>query len=96
MFEVLVVEAVAHEVSQIRNDSFGTFMFQKLSQMIVGSRKEFYQDLTSDTDFRFLLVLIDRQTVKIVDDRTADLFEPGMAQMFAGYKIDTDFFPFSM
>ena len=42
MFEVLVVEAVAHEVSQIRNDSFGTFLFQKLSQMIVGSRKEFY------------------------------------------------------
>ena len=54
MFEVLVVEAVAHEVSQIRNDSFGTFLFQKLSQMIVGSRKEFYQDLTYDTDFRFL------------------------------------------
>ena len=53
MFEVLVVEAVAHEVSQIRNDSFGTFLFQKLSQMIVGSRKEFYQDLTYDTDFGF-------------------------------------------
>ena len=54
MLEVLIVEAVAHEVSQIRNDSFGTFLFQKLSQMIVGSRKEFYQDLTYDTDFRFL------------------------------------------
>ena len=54
VLKVLVVETVAHEINQIRNDSLGTFLFQKLCQMIVGSRKEFYQDLSYDTDFRFL------------------------------------------
>ena len=55
-FEVLIVEAVEQEVEKIRNNCFGAFTFQKLCQMIVGSRKEFNKDFSNDSNTRFLNV----------------------------------------
>ena len=72
--EVAVVEAVEQEVNQVRHNGLGSLCLQKLYQMVVGSRQEFYQDLADDADFRFLLVG-DRNVVKFPDDLTADLLE---------------------
>lgn len=47
--EILVKETVADKVDQVRAHCLGAFCFQKLSQMIVCSRKEFYQDLSYDS-----------------------------------------------
>ena len=61
-FEILVIEAVEQEVQKIRNNSLSTFGFQKVYQMVVGSRQEFYQDFTNNTDTR----LFDIQKFDIV------------------------------
>ena len=66
-FEVLIVEAVEQEVEKIRNNCFGAFAFQKLCQMIVGSRKEFNKDFSNDSNTRFLNVEC-LYIIKIIDD----------------------------
>ena len=52
--EVLVVEAVAHEINQIRYNCLSTFRFQKLCQMIICSRQELDKDLAYDAHTRLL------------------------------------------
>ena len=47
--EVQIIEAVGHKVDQIRYNGLSPFFFQKLGQVIVGSRQEFNQDFTNDT-----------------------------------------------
>ena len=64
--EVLVIEAVAHEIDQIRYNGFGTFGFQKLCQMIVCGRQEFDKDLAYDTDTWFLYIT-DRDGIKFMN-----------------------------
>ena len=54
--EILVVEAVEQEVQKIWNNSFGSFTFQKVYQVVVGCRKEFNKNLSYDTDTRFFNV----------------------------------------
>ena len=73
-FEVLVVEAVLHEVDQVGNDRFGSLCFQQVYQMVVGSRQEFYKDLADHAHAR-LLDIEDLDIVKVIDDLTAEFFE---------------------
>ena len=54
--EVRIVEAVQEEVSHLRLNRLSAFPFQKLYQVIVGSRKVLDQDLSDDTDSRLLLI----------------------------------------
>ena len=54
-----------------------------------------------ETEFLFIFVQINKGKQLFIPlanrgNFIRRLFEPGMAQMFAGYKIDTDFFPFCM
>ena len=52
--EILIVEAVQKEVQKIWNDSFGAFTLQKIHQMIIGGREEFYQNFSNYTYAGFL------------------------------------------
>ena len=79
--EVGIVEAVAEEVDQIRNNGFRPFFFQQFRQIVVGCRKEFYQDFSNNADSRLLLIG-DRDIVEVADHRTADLFKTGVAYTF--------------
>ena len=72
--EVGIVEAVEQEVHQIRDNSFSTLCFQKVYQMVVGSRQEFYQNFAYHTNFGLALIG-DGQIVEIVDDVSAQLLE---------------------
>ena len=54
--EVLVVEAVEQEVQEIRDNSFGSFTFQEVYQVVIGSRKEFDENFADNADTRFLNV----------------------------------------
>ena len=45
-----IVEAVEQEVGQIRYDCFGTFGFEQIYKIVVGSWKEFNKDLSNNTD----------------------------------------------
>ena len=67
-----VVEAVEQEVCQIWYDSFRTFGFEQVNNIIVGCRKKFDKNLTNNTDARLLLVG-HRKIVKVTDDLTAHL-----------------------
>ena len=54
--EVLVVEAVEQEVQEIRDNGFGSFTFQEVYQVVIGSRKEFDENFADNADTRFLNV----------------------------------------
>ena len=75
-----------------RHNGLGSLCLQKLYQMVVGSRQEFYQDLADDADFRFLLVG-DRNVVKFPDDLTADLHELAVGRITAGDEFLADAHP---
>lgn len=83
--EVLVVEAVADKVNKVRNNRFCAFCFQKICQMVVGSRQELDKDLTYDTNARLFLIG-DRDRIKIMDHLTAHFFEGTMADAAACYE----------
>ena len=91
--EIAVVEAVKQEVNEIRHNSLCTLGFQKFHQMVVGSRKEFDQDLAYDTYFRFLHIR-NGDVIKFPDDLAADLFELTVGRITAGNKFLTDTCPF--
>ena len=76
--EILIVEAVGHEVDQIRYYRFSTFGFQKLCKVIVCSRKEFNQDLTYNTNTRLLLIT-DRDGIEIVNHFPAHFLKLAVA-----------------
>ena len=94
-FEIAVVEAVEQEVNEIRHNSLCTFGFQKFNQMVVGSRKEFDQNLAYDTYFRFLYIR-NGDVIKFPDDLTADLLELAVGRITAGNKFLADAHPFFM
>ena len=76
--EILIVEAVGHEVDQVRYYRFSTFGFQKLCKVIVCSRKEFNQNLTYNTNTRLLLIT-DRDGIKIVNHFPAHFLKLAVA-----------------
>ncbi len=72
--KLCVVEAVEQEVHKIRDNSFGTFGFQQVCQIVVGCRKEFDKNLTDYANTRlFNIKYVD--IVKVIDDLTAHLLE---------------------
>ena len=73
-FEVLVVEAVLHEVDEVRNDCLGSLRLQQVYQVVVGSRKEFDKNLADHAHARFFDIQ-DLNVVEIRDDVAAELFE---------------------
>ena len=77
-FEILVIEAVGHKVDQIRYYRLSAFRFQKLCKMIVCCWKEFYQDLTYNTNTWFLLVA-DRDGIKIMNHLPAHFLKLAVA-----------------
>ena len=70
----LVVEAVQHEVQQIRYNGFSAFRFQQFYQMVVCCRGKFNQDLADNADTGLFLVC-DRDTVKVFNYFTAHFAE---------------------
>ena len=94
-FKVLIVETVEQEIHQIRNYCLCTLRLQELYQMVVCSRKEFYQNLAHHTDFWFYFIG-DRQTVKFLDDLPAKFFVPAVSYAGTGEKIDTFLFQLPM
>lgn len=53
-FKARIVEAVEQEIGQIRYNGLCTLGFEKLHQMIVGSRMELDKNLADNADARFL------------------------------------------
>ena len=76
--EVLVVEAVAHEIDQIRDNCLSAFGLQKFSQMVICCRQELDKDLTYDTNTRFLYIT-DRDGIKFMNHFTAHLLKLAVA-----------------
>ena len=95
-FEVLIVEAVAHKVDQIRNYGLSPLLLEQLHKVIVRSGKELHKDLSDNADFRFLQILINRQIVKVANDRAADLVELRMAETLLCHKLPAVTLPFSV
>ena len=62
---VIVVDAVIHEIHQIRHNSFRSFALQKLNKIVVGQGHVFDQDLPHNTDAWFPPGFVNGQTVKI-------------------------------
>ena len=94
--KVRVVEAVEQEIGQIRYNGLCTLGFQKLHQMVVGSRMEFYQDLADDADARFLDVYaIGRLSKSRMISRHIFLNLPWDSIFFWVIKAITSFFHFS-
>src|SRR5699024_5358618 len=91
--KVQVIEAVAHKVDEIRAYRFCSFFFQKFRQMVVGGGKEFYQDLSYDTNPWFLLIG-NWQCVNFPDHLTADPVKLGERSMSSGKEGLTSFLPF--
>ena len=61
--------------------------------MIVGSREEFYKNLSYDADSWFLFIC-NRKGIKFPDHLSADPVKLIQAYMLSGYEGDTAFFPF--
>ena len=51
-FKCTVVEAVEEEVHKIRHDAFRALGFKELDDVVVCKRREFYEDLSDDSDSR--------------------------------------------
>lgn len=94
-FEVLIVEAVEQEIKKIRNNCLSPFAFKKLCQMIVGSRKEFNQDFSNDSNTRFLNVEC-LDIIKIIDDIFTKFLESLTGRIAFGYKLLNNFSPFTV
>ena len=94
-FEVLIVEAVEQEVEKIRNNCFGAFTFQKLCQMIVGSRKEFNKDFSNDSN-TWLLDIKCLDIIKIIDDLFTKLLKSLTGWISFGHKLLNNFSPFAV
>ena len=76
--KVLIIEAVAHEIDQIRYNCLSAFRFQKLCQMIICSRQELDKDLTYDAHTR-LLHITDRNGIKFVNHFAAHFLKLAVA-----------------
>ncbi len=72
--EVLVVEAVEQEVSKIRNNCFGSFLFQKIYQVVVGCGRNLTR-ISPTTPTRGFFISSNSMIVKIFNDLTAETFE---------------------
>ena len=94
-FEVLVVEAVLHEVDKVGNDRLSAFRLQQVYQVVVGSRKEFYKDLANHAHARFFDIQ-DLNVVEIRDDVAAELFEFPAGRIALGYELLNDADPFAV
>ena len=92
----LVVEAVQHEVQQIRYNGFSAFRFQQFYQMVVCCRGKFNQDLADNADTGLFLVC-DRDTVKFFHYFTAHFAEGEVVRkLFRGQEILALFYPLLM
>ena len=91
----LVIEAVEHEIQQVRNHGFCALRFQQFHQMVVGSRSEFHQDFPDDADPRFRRIR-NRDSVKIFNDLTAHPEKLGDAGAFRDEERLTLLRPFPM
>ena len=76
--KVLIIEAVAHKINQIRYNCLSAFRLQKLCKMIVCGRQELDKDLAYDADTRFLHIA-DRNGVKFMDHFTAHFLKLAVA-----------------
>ena len=94
IFIITVVEAVHEEIKQIRHNSFSTFRFQQINQMVVGRWKELYKDLSNDTN-SWLLDVKKRESIEVMYDSIDILFKSCCASCFFQC-LFTDFFPFLM
>ena len=95
-FEIVVIEAVEEEVQQIRNNSLCTFGFQKISQIVVCHRHEFYKNLAYDTYLRFLDIPSWKH-IKVMYDLTTELFVFPMTDHLCGrYIVCNLLYPFFM
>lgn len=66
----LVIEAVKHEIKQIRNYSLSPFRFQKIHQMIIGGRGKLDKNFPYDADLGLYLIG-NRDGVKVLYDLPA-------------------------
>src|SRR5699024_9716887 len=72
---------------------FSSFLFQKFCQIIVGSRKEFYQDFSYDSN-SWLFLVCNRQRIELPDHLPADtvkLSKRGVSSRKEGF---ASLFPF--
>ena len=90
--EVIVVEAIQKEIHQIRHNSLCTFRFKQIDDVVIGHRRELNQDLTNDTNPRFLNIQ-SFQFIKVTDD-SADIFgKLHDARISCGQRFIADLLP---
>ena len=91
----LVVEAVEHEIHQIRYYRFGTFCLQQIHQMIVGCRCKLNKDFPYDT-YPGLLYIQCFNLIKICNDITTQMLEFPKRRMGGFQKFTAYIVPFLM
>ena len=89
----LVVEAVEHEVHQVRHHGLRPFALQKLHQMVVARGGELHQDLPHDAH-PGLLDVQDGDRIELPDDVPAHPAESQQVHMLRGDEILCFFYPF--
>ena len=91
----LIIEAVQHEIQQIRHHGLRSLAFQKFYQVIVARRGEFYQYLAYNAHSG-LLDVQQRNRVELPDDIPAHSAESKEVHMLCGHEILGFLHPFSV
>ena len=92
----LVVEAVEHEINQIRHHGLSALRFQKLHQMVVAGGRELDQNLAHDAYAGFLQILINGDGVKFTHNLTAHAVKGKEIHVLCGNKFLCTLHPFSV
>ena len=67
-----VVDAVIHEVHEVRHDGLRTLALEQVDEVVVGKRHVFDENFAHDADARLAERLVQREHVEILDDLAAE------------------------
>ena len=95
MLKVLVIEAVEQEVHKIRHHGFSPFFFKEFNNVVVGKRRELYEDFSYDSNLR-LFFRGKWNIVKVSNNTLYILTELKKRDALLGKAFLTDFLPFLM
>ena len=72
MLVAAVVDAVIHEVHEVRHDGLRTLALEQVDEVVVGKRHVFDENFAHDADARLAERLVQRERIEILDDLAAE------------------------
>lgn len=72
MLVAAVVDAVIHEVHEVRHDGLRALALEQVDEVVVGERHVFDENFANDADARLAERLVQRERVEILDDLAAE------------------------